>query len=294
MEKILVIKLGALGDVIRTTPLLRVLSGDITWVTKKNAFELLPSNIKKADIKDEMSIKEISKIKFDLVLSLEEDKDALNLASKLKSRSKKFIGVYPSKNSIKYTPTSAPWFDLSLSSRFGKAKADELKKKNTLSYQEHLFNMIGISFKGEEYLTDFVPKKVSRKIIGIESRSGDVWPAKQWKGYADLAEKLRKKGYTVRFFDQKPTLNEYAYDINKCGLVITGDTLAMHLALVFKKPTVAIFTCTSAQEIYDYGRLIKVVSPVLNDYFYTREAKGVNFKISVQGVMRAVERFTKK
>src|SRR5579885_2276173 len=32
-REILVIKLGALGDVIRTTPLLRVLEGRITWVT---------------------------------------------------------------------------------------------------------------------------------------------------------------------------------------------------------------------------------------------------------------------
>ena len=33
MRNMLIIKLGALGDVVRTTPLLRVLEGKMTWVT---------------------------------------------------------------------------------------------------------------------------------------------------------------------------------------------------------------------------------------------------------------------
>ena len=40
--KNLIIKLGALGDVLRTTPLLHILQGDIYWITKKEAIPLLP------------------------------------------------------------------------------------------------------------------------------------------------------------------------------------------------------------------------------------------------------------
>jgi ADP-heptose:LPS heptosyltransferase len=53
--------------------------------------------------------------------------------------------------------------------------------------------------------------------------------------------------------------------------VICGDTLAMHLGLALGKRVVALFTCTSPWEIYGYGRLAKVVSPLLERFFYQRQ-----------------------
>ncbi len=45
---ILVIKTSALGDVVRTTPILRKLKGNIFWVTSEKAKELLPKDKLKA------------------------------------------------------------------------------------------------------------------------------------------------------------------------------------------------------------------------------------------------------
>ena len=42
MQKTLIIKTGAAGDVVRTTVLLNSLSGPITWVTDKKYTALLP------------------------------------------------------------------------------------------------------------------------------------------------------------------------------------------------------------------------------------------------------------
>ena len=39
--KVLIIKLGATGDVVRTTPLLRRLDGQIAWVTERKNAALL-------------------------------------------------------------------------------------------------------------------------------------------------------------------------------------------------------------------------------------------------------------
>jgi heptosyltransferase II len=36
-------------------------------------------------------------------------------------------------------------------------------------------------------------------------------------------------------------------------------------------PGVALFNCTSPWEIYDYGILTKLVSPLLSEFFYKRE-----------------------
>jgi len=37
MSNILICKTGALGDVVRTTPILRVINGNIFWLTSKEA-----------------------------------------------------------------------------------------------------------------------------------------------------------------------------------------------------------------------------------------------------------------
>jgi hypothetical protein len=45
----------------------------------------------------------------------------------------------------------------------------------------------------------------------------------------------------------------------------------MHLALGLGKRCVTIFNCTSPWEIFDYGLLTKLVSPVLSEFFYKRD-----------------------
>jgi hypothetical protein len=44
----------------------------------------------------------------------------------------------------------------------------------------------------------------------------------------------------------------------------------MHFALGTRTPCVTLFTCTSPWEIYDYGVQEKIVSPLLEEFFYKR------------------------
>jgi hypothetical protein len=44
----------------------------------------------------------------------------------------------------------------------------------------------------------------------------------------------------------------------------------MHLALGTGTPCVSIFNCTSPWEIFGYGIQKKIVSPLLEDFFYKR------------------------
>jgi heptosyltransferase II len=72
-------------------------------------------------------------------------------------------------------------------------------------------------------------------------------------------------------------------------LIISGDTLAMHIALGYKIPCIGIFNCTSPSEIYDYGVLQKVTSPLLNDFFYnTQYLKTATEAVSIDEVLHAV------
>jgi len=44
----------------------------------------------------------------------------------------------------------------------------------------------------------------------------------------------------------------------------------MHFALGTRTPCVTLFTCTSPWEIYGYGVQEKIVSPLLEEFFYKR------------------------
>ena len=274
-EKILIIKLGAMGDVVRTTPLLRVLTGDVYWVTRKESVPFLP--IQKSVLKQVIEVAQakyfLTKKTFDLCLSLDEDYEAARIASLV--RKKLLIGTFlNSTNCLDYTDSSSKWFDMGLISKYGKVCADELKKKNNETYQEIIFNMLGKHFCGEEYILGIDKKRTEtsgKVVIGFEPRAGERWPTKRWDKYAELGEKLENDGYIVKFLMEKKTVQEYAREISSCNLIVSGDTLALHIALAFELKVVGIFTCTSPAEIYSYGRMIKVISPLLEKAFYRKE-----------------------
>ncbi len=269
MENILIIKTGAAGDVVRTTSLLNVLSGNIYWVTSEGNKWLLPDympNLVKFTVGE--AFQSLKGTRFSLVISLEEDKDCARLASEVTTQC--LAGVFLQNDKVTYTENAAYWFDISRVSKYGLEKANTLKAKNTFSYQDCIFNMIGKKFKGEPYriyTDDSIQSK--KQLIGIEKRSGNVWPDKQWWGYDELVHKLEINGHAVKVLAQRNNIRDYLDDIAKCSHIVSGDTLAMHIALAYGRPCTAIFNCTSPQEIYDYELLKKVISPFLDKYFYS-------------------------
>ena len=287
----LIVKIGAIGDVVRTTILYRILKGKIWWLTSKEAGELLPESKKWYVV----SLEEKEKLKnlnFDLIINLEEDLEIAKFVSLLNY--KKLIGVFwnENKNKLDYTPSSAQWFDMSLISKFSKKKADKLKWLNRKSYQEILCKMVGHKFNGEEYLLNYSITKKNKPnqqpIIAIEKRAGEKWPMKKWPYYYYLEKKLKKDGFRVYYLKQEKNLINYLKSIEKCDILVCGDTLAMHLGLYLRKKVVAIFTCTSPWEIYDYGRMVKVINPLLKQAFYKRDYNRKLIKIKVDDVYQAV------
>lgn len=250
--------------------MLRALEGEITWVTSSAAVPLLQDspyiNTLLAFDRPEFRLEG----RFDLVVNLEDDLPLARLAASMGAGN--IIGPYACGNTLKYDSSCSEWFDMSLSSRYGRARADELKMQNRKSYQEMIFSAFGLSFQGQEPVLNLPLRNQLRSgLIGIEARAGGVWPSKCWGRYDDLADRLQVWGYQVTFFRQRESILDYADDINECEVIICGDTLAMHLGLALRRKVVALFTCTSPYEIYDYGRLAKVVSPVLEKHFYRRD-----------------------
>jgi len=286
MTKILLIKTGAAGDVVRTTVLLNALAGSVTWVIDSRYKGILPAghpNLARIIALDD-AFAALQNETFDHTISLEEDVRCALLAGRIAT--KKLTGIYLENERLTYTPDAASWFSMSLISKLGPEAANEAKMNNTATFQELLLSMFSLPFNREPYCiyrNNHI--KSSAALIGIETRVGARWPNKAWSGYAPLIEKLQQQGYECMLLEQRKFITEYLDDIARCCFIISGDTLAMHVAMAYQIPSIAIFNCTSAAEIYDYGTLTKVVSPMLQEAFYnTGFSQAVIDSISVDAI----------
>ncbi|HSS98933.1 MAG TPA: glycosyltransferase family 9 protein [Terriglobales bacterium] len=266
---ILILKLGATGDVVRTTPLLRTFIGSVTWVTEeKNRVFLdgIAENLRCFSWKDRNQALDAQ---YDLAINLE---DTLEVAQFMRSaKPAEVFGAYAdSSDALSYTNSSKCWFDLSVISRHGKKEADALKLRNRRTYQELVFKGLGLKFCGERYL---LPKGASTEFSGdvaIAAEAGPVWPMKKWAYYKELKDRLERQGLTVNVLPTRSSLLEHLSDVANHNCLVGGDSLPMHLALGTGTPCVSIFNCTSPWEIHDYGIQTKIVSPLLEQYFYQR------------------------
>jgi len=269
MRKILLIKTGAAGDVVRTTVLLNAVQGAVTWVIDSRYQGILPTwhpNLQRV-VTLENALAVLQHEIFDHTISLEEDAACALIASRIPT--KKITGICLENKQLIYTPDSAPWYDMSLISSLGSSCANEAKKQNTASYQQLLLSMFDVPFNGEQYCiyrNNHI--RPMPRIVGIETRVGARWPNKGWSGYPTLINKLHDLGYSCKQLEQRNSIVEYLDDIAGCSFIISGDTLAMHVAMAYHIPSIALFNCTSPAEIYDYGTLTKIVSPLLMEAFY--------------------------
>jgi lipopolysaccharide heptosyltransferase II len=265
----LIIKLGATGDVVRTTPLLRRLAGSVTWITsRKNGVLLqgLADNLRHFSWEARARALDIS---YDLAINLE---DTLEVALFLnRVRPAEIFGAYAeSSRRLCYTDDSKAWFDLSLISSYGRQEADRLKLLNRQTYQQLIFTGLGLCFAGDPYL---LPEPIETGLSGdvaIAADSGHVWPMKKWAYYGELKDALEARGFTVNILPERRSLLEHLGDVRNHRCLVSGDSLPMHFALGTRTPCVTLFTCTSPWEIYDYGVQEKIVSPLLEEFFYKR------------------------
>lgn len=292
-ERLLVVKLAAVGDVIRTTPLLTALKERhprswITWVTDPDSLLLLRGN----PLIDELlafsfaDLLPLAAREFDWAAILDKEPRAAALGSLVRAREKVGFGLNTSGRLITLNPASDYALRLGLD--------DRLKfRENRKTYPRIVFEMCGLPYRGEEYVltlderaartgqealrrAGWVPGKMT---VGLNTGCGEVFATKKWtaEGFAALAGSLADRGLQVvllggpaerernRLLKEQlgaavvdagcdHPLDAFAGIVAACQVVVTADTLALHLAVGFRKEVVLLMGPTAAAEIDLYGR----------------------------------------
>lgn len=190
---ILIIKTGALGDVLRSSFIAQALKEKylakkpvIYWITSRDAADLISSNV----YVDFLVLKEdknkLSEVNFDLVINLEEDEENCKFAGRINT--KEIIGFYYSNYKIIPSASAKEWFDMSILGN--KPENDILKKKNKKTHRQIIGEMVKVQWqKYEPFLRlninqmrmaeNFLRRhRISRSelVVGINTGAADRWP----------------------------------------------------------------------------------------------------------------------
>jgi heptosyltransferase II len=284
--KVLIIKTGAAGDVLRSTPLLDHFKNDeVHWLTSPRNVCLAGGN---KILTDGTKIDD----HYDWVINLEEDPAIFDCVNEIAAS--RHTGPYTGKDGVVYyQPCPNKWFDMSRISRYGIDKANQLKLNNRFTYQRMLFEMIDVEFNYHPYIKPaYNPSDaVCEGDIGVVVSDDSVWPTKNWAKMEQTVHWLRDMGYAVNMLQRRDTITEHIADICAHKVIICGDSLPMHICIAHKIPCVALFNCTSPWEIESYGVVTKIVSPMLEQHYYQ---KGYNevvaLSIPEEEVIQAVQK----
>jgi heptosyltransferase-2 len=291
MKNVLIVKTGAAGDVLRTTFILQdlVQKYNVHWLTDPSCVNL----INKSAAKIYTDVKELDGIFFETVYCLEEEVTLLESIETI-IKYNRYVGYYHNAGKISYTDSNTEWFDMSLNSKHGIQEANRLKLENKKTFQELVAPIFDLEFTGQTYNNLHYNTKdaIISGDIALAKFAGNKWPNKNWAYYDELKAELEYLGYTVNYLPTRETIKEHIADIASHKLIVSGDSLPMHIATALGIPSIPLFTCTSPWEIYDYKLVKKVVSRELNSYYYSRDFnKACTTAITLEEVLKTVKSY---
>lgn len=283
--RILLIKLGAAGDVIRTTPLLEPLAQQypdhaLTWVT--DFPELVPARVHDVQRLDTPGRVWLESVAWDLVINLDKDRQACALAARV--RADRRIGFTLDEGGLccPVTEGVSEQMAAAVRSKFLTGIFDDVNQACTLSYPQEIFTICGYEFRGEKYVVDrptAVPDFAlpgGKPVVGLNTGAGGRWPSRLWPEayWQDLAGRLLGSGLAVlllggpdedarnrRLADATGALYPGHFDLktfiglmDRCDLVVTAVTMAMHIALGLDKKLVLFNNIFNPHEFELYGQ----------------------------------------
>lgn len=297
-QRILIIKLGALGDVLRTTSLAvrfkkMYASAHITWIT--DSTEILPTGL----FIDSVYTFEYRTVfplvewgEFDIAINLDKDKEACTMLSMVKAK-KKFGFTIKDGHIAGCNKASERKIITGL--------FDDESKNNTKSYPEEIFEICELEFQKEETLINLNAglaekwkllhdKAGDKKVVGLNTGCGPRWKTRLWNNdyWESLILKLDLEGYfpvllggvaedntnrelskaTGAYYPGTFSLEEFIAITSNCDLVVTAVSMMLHIAVALKKPLVLFNNIFNRHEFELYGRGIIIEPDTGCDCYY--------------------------
>ncbi len=329
-EDILIIKFGALGDVVRTSYFAQALKAArpgcrIHWITQRACVPLLAHNPHIDEIHIDPA--KLAGRRFATIYSLDDEKEAVVLASSLACD--RMVGAHLSESGLAtYTDSVATWFDMGLNSKFGKVAADSLKVQNSLTHANIFASIFETAVPTPNFYNEPGRENAALAqcqklrhghdlLVGINAFAGARWPSKslpshEYRMLLDMLTPAQCGGLQAKVLllgagedavrnttlhkelgspahitpmDTSHDVLDLAGIIKGLDLLVTSDSLALHLAIGQQIPVVTFFASTSAAEIENGASISKVISTAPDYCSYKPNAD--NTTITARRVMAA-------
>jgi ADP-heptose:LPS heptosyltransferase len=291
VTRILIIKLDAAGDVLRTTSILPTLAkkyprADIDWITKENSKEMLSYagyiNILLTDY-DKLNLRD-----YDIAINLDSGKESCEIMNRVNAQSKLGYGLVNGKP-YPLTKEANEWYLMGID--------DKTKKLNNKSYHKIIHDICGLQYRDSKPFLrtrDNDIKSLSNRFkedleyynytefLLVSLGGGNRWENKKWtkEGYSGLVNKVSsenkdiltgiigggedrsfyndvcnqiKKRGNIKFLGCDNSIVEFISLINISDKVLTSDSLAMHIATSLGRFVVVLVGPTSSTELDVFG-----------------------------------------
>lgn len=287
-QRLLLIKLDAMGDVLRTTALLEPLrhrypNSSITWVTRPESRPLLEKNpfIDEIVVYGPDTLVLLASREFDRTINMDAGRISAGLAAASRAKDKDGYVLDPRGFVRATNPAAQRWLEMGI--------FDDLKRAGQRTYQSVMGEILGLTEPALRPVLALTPDELAgarqhlidlgfdptRPTVGLNTGAGGRWPLKAWReeGYLELIDRMGaelgaqfvllggpgeadrnerlKRGAARPVIDPgcDNPVRHFSGLVAQCDLVVTGDTLAMHIALALGKRTIVLFGPTSAPEI---------------------------------------------
>ncbi|MBX3465143.1 MAG: glycosyltransferase family 9 protein [Planctomycetes bacterium] len=300
VHRVLMVKLAATGDVLRTTAFLPAIHrtwprAKVTWLTRRSAVGLFDGNPLVDEVlatDDAVTAARLATETFDVVLCPDADPDAAALAAMAHGRQRRGYVRDAAGRVVALGEGAARWLAMGLS--------DAAKRQNRETYQHLVADVLGLdralvaepilepSAADAAFARAFVDGLGGQgPLVGLNTGAGGRWAYKVWtpehqQAFVRLCtgagarvlllggpeevqrhRELLAANVGLPVFDggNHNPYGRFAALVERCRVVVTSDSLCVHVAAARKVPAVVLFGPTSAAEIELYGRGAKLVPP---------------------------------
>lgn len=289
---ILIVKLAAAGDVLRTTCILPALhrahpGAQITWVTERQALPMLEGHpLIDRIVPRDAAAERLMVEEFDLGLGLDVDADGGALFALARCRARAGYVLDPAGRVMPVDARAHHWWRMGLD--------DAAKRANRRTYPDLLHDICGLAgppARPSLFIPHAARVAVRARLAGTLGRfdrllvlntgGGRRWAQKKWTpahaaAFASLVRRAhpgtvvvvvggpderdlnaallattRDAGIVDAGCDN--SIREFAALLELADLIVTSDSLALHIATALARPVVALVGPTSSWELEMYG-----------------------------------------